>query len=32
MAELKTKATNQNPKDFLNSIEPEQKRLDGPRN
>lgn len=29
MAELKTKATNQNPKDFLNTIEPEQKRTDG---
>lgn len=28
MAELKTKATNQNPKDFLNTIEPEQKRID----
>ena len=28
MAEPKTKITNQNPKDFLNSIEPEQKRLD----
>src|SRR5436190_7171944 len=28
MAELKTKITNQNPKDFLNSIKPEQKRLD----
>lgn len=29
MAELKTRITNQNPTDFLNSIEPEQKRLDG---
>lgn len=29
MAELKTKATNQNPKDFLNTIEPEQKKADG---
>lgn len=29
MAELKTKATTQDPKEFLNSIEPEQKRLDG---
>jgi hypothetical protein len=29
MAEPKTKATNKNPKDFLNSIEPEQKRADG---
>lgn len=29
MAEVKTKATNQNPKDFLDSTEPEQKRLDG---
>jgi len=29
MAELKTKATNQNPKDFLNKIEPEQKKIDG---
>lgn len=29
MAELKTKATNQKPKDFLNTIEPEQKRKDG---
>jgi len=29
MAELKTKITNQNPKDFLNTITPEQKRLDG---
>lgn len=29
MAELKTKVTNQNPKDFLNTIEPEQKRADG---
>lgn len=28
MAEPKTKVTNQNPKDFLNSIEPEQKKLD----
>ncbi len=28
MAEPKTKITNQNPTDFLNSIEPEQKRLD----
>src|SRR5262245_31745998 len=28
MAEPKTKATNQNPKDFLNKVEPEQKRLD----
>ena len=29
MAELKTKITNQNPKDFLNTITPEQKRIDG---
>ena len=29
MAELKTKATTQNPKDFLNTIEPEGKRADG---
>ncbi len=29
MAELKTKATIQDPKEFLNSIEPEQKRKDG---
>jgi hypothetical protein len=29
MAELKTQATDQNPKDFLNSIEPEQKKVDG---
>lgn len=29
MAELKTKPTNQNPKDFLNTIEPEEKRRDG---
>lgn len=29
MAELKTKATKQNPKDFLNTIEPEGKRNDG---
>lgn len=29
MAEPKTKITNQNPKDFLNTIEPEQKKLDG---
>ena len=28
MAEQKTKATNQNPKDFLSKAEPEQKRLD----
>ncbi|MEK7102952.1 MAG: DUF1801 domain-containing protein [Patescibacteria group bacterium] len=28
MAELKTKATKQNPKDFLNTIEPEQKQND----
>ncbi len=28
MAELKTKATNQNPKDFLKTIEPEEKRED----
>jgi len=28
MAEPKTKITNQDPKDFLNTIEPEQKRLD----
>ena len=28
MAEPKTKATNQNPTDFLNKVEPEQKRLD----
>jgi hypothetical protein len=29
MAELKTKATTQDPKDFLNTIEPEGKRKDG---
>ena len=29
MAEPKTKATDKNPKDFLNTIEPEQKRKDG---
>ena len=29
MAELKTQATNQDPKEFLKTIEPEQKRLDG---
>src|SRR5258706_16109347 len=29
MAEPKTKATTQNPKDFLKTIEPEQKRVDG---
>jgi hypothetical protein len=29
MAELKTKATTQNPKNFLNTIEPEQKKVDG---
>jgi hypothetical protein len=29
MAELKTKATNQNAREFLNTIEPEQKRKDG---
>lgn len=29
MAELKTKATKQNPKDFLNKIDPEEKRADG---
>jgi hypothetical protein len=28
MAELKTKATDQNSKDFLNQVEPEQKRVD----
>ena len=28
MAELKTKVTDQDPKDFLNTIEPEQKRKD----
>lgn len=28
MAELKTKETDQNPKDFLNKVEPEQKRKD----
>ena len=28
MAELKTKVTAQNPKDFLNTIEPEEKRKD----
>lgn len=28
MAELKTKVTVQDPKDFLNKVEPEQKRLD----
>ena len=29
MAEPQTKITNQNPKDFLETIEPEQKRTDG---
>lgn len=29
MAELKTKATIQTPEDFLNTIEPEEKRTDG---
>lgn len=29
MAELKTKQTDQNPKDFLNSVEPDQKKVDG---
>ena len=29
MAEPKTKVTNTNPKDFLNTVEPEQKRKDG---
>jgi hypothetical protein len=29
MAELKTKATHQDPKEFLNAVEPEQKRKDG---
>lgn len=29
MAQLKTRATNQDPRDFLNTIEPEQKRRDG---
>ncbi len=29
MAEPKTKATNQNPTDFLNKVEPEQKKADG---
>ena len=28
MAELKTKATKQNPKDFLNAVEPKEKRAD----
>ena len=28
MAEPKTKATNQNPEEFLSKVEPEQKRLD----
>jgi hypothetical protein len=28
MAELKTQATNQNPKDFLDTIEPEEKKAD----
>jgi hypothetical protein len=28
MAELKTKPTNQDPKEFLNSVQPEQRRLD----
>ncbi len=28
MAEPKTKVTNQNPKDFLDTIEPEEKRTD----
>lgn len=29
MTELKTKPTDQNPLDFLNSVEPESKRIDG---
>lgn len=29
MAELKTQVTKQNPKDFLNTIQPEEKRKDG---
>jgi hypothetical protein len=29
MAELKTKITNQSPNDFLNTIEPEQRKIDG---
>lgn len=29
MAELKTQANNQEPKDFLNTIEPDEKRKDG---
>jgi hypothetical protein len=29
MAELKTRTTTQDPKDFLNTIEPEQKKVDG---
>ncbi len=29
MAEPKTKPENQNPKDFLSKLEPEQKRKDG---
>lgn len=29
MAELKTKATKKNPKDFLNTIKPEEKKMDG---
>jgi hypothetical protein len=29
MAEPKTKVTDKNPKDFLNTVEPEQKRTDG---
>lgn len=29
MAELKTKLTSQDPKEFLNTIEPESKRVDG---
>lgn len=29
MAELKTKATTQDPKEFLNTIEPEEKKKDG---
>jgi hypothetical protein len=29
MAEPKTKATDKDPKDFLNAVEPEQKRTDG---
>lgn len=28
MAEIKTKSTNKNPRDFLKTIEPEQKRID----